>query len=155
VIADVLTRAHDFQQRLSVRQLSELTALGEECGVPTHLTESTPDQEESVWRRLDGKTIGIYSLLPGVAQSLHKRLLALCTPRSVEGNSDTVASPALRSLATRVDHLIVDTWHAAHAATNAIDAVRTRDRQLFPVGRGVSAFLQALEHSLEIENTPP
>ncbi|ONI83420.1 hypothetical protein ALI22I_33445 [Saccharothrix sp. ALI-22-I] len=153
VTADVLTRVHDFQQRLSIRQLSELTALGEECGIPTHFVERASDETESPWRRLDGKTIGVYSLLTGAAHSLDRRLSALCTPRSIEANSDTVATPGLRSLAARVDYLIVDTWHASHSATNGIDAVRPRDRQLFPTGRGVSAFLQALEHVLTSEGT--
>jgi hypothetical protein len=145
VIADILTRSHNFQQRLSIRQLSELAGLGEECGVRTSLLEQRPNEAESPWRQLDGRTIGIYSLLPGAAQSLGQRLALLCSPRSVEGNTDTVATPALRSLATRADFLIVDTWHASHAATNAIDATRPREKQVFPAGRGVSAFVQALE----------
>lgn len=83
--------------------------------------------------------------MPGEAESLAKRLAMLCSPRSAESNSDTVATASLTSLAARVDVLVVDTWHAAHAATNAIDSVRPRDKQVFPSGRGVSAFLQALE----------
>jgi hypothetical protein len=148
VIADILTRSHNFQQRLNIRQLSELAALGEECGVRTSFLEQRPAEAESPWHQLDGKTIGIYSLLPGAAQSLGRRLAPLCSPALIEGNTDTVATTALRSLAARADFLIVDTWHASHAATNAIDAVRPRERQVFPAGRGVSAFVQALERSI-------
>jgi len=148
IVAEVVNKARDFQQRLTARQRSELEALAEEIGLPArHLQEPTGDGELA-WHRLDGSVIGVYSLLPRAAEALGKRLSRLCTPRAVEGNTDTVATPALRSLAARADYLIVDTWHAAHAATNAIDAVRPRHQQIMPRGRGVTAFLQALEHSL-------
>jgi hypothetical protein len=146
VIADVLTRCQDFRHRLSLRQLTELSELSDECGLgrPSELSE--PDAHDSVWHLLDGKVIGVYSLLPRAADSLRRRLSSLCSPHAVEGNADTVATAALHSLAARADFMIIDPYHAAHAATNAIDAVRSRDRQIFPVGRGTSAFLRALEN---------
>ena len=102
-----------------------------------------------IWlQQLDSKIIGLYSLLPRAAESLSRRLSLLCSTASVEGNADTVATAALRSLAARADFMIIDTRHAAHAATNAIDAVRPRDRQIFPQGRGTSAFLRALESTI-------
>lgn len=145
VITAILNKSQTYQRRLSIRQRTELAALGTECGVPVAIPDRQADEPESPWHGLDGKTIGLYSLMPGAAESLQRRLAMLCRPRSVESNSDTVATAALKSLAVRADVLVVDTWHAAHAATNAIDSVRPRDRQIFPAGRGVSAFLQALE----------
>jgi hypothetical protein len=148
VVTEVLNKARDFQHRLNSRQHSELEALAEEVGLPTRKLQKTADSADDVWDRLDGAVIGVYSLLPRAAESLGKRLSRLCATRAVEGNADTVSTPALRSLATRADYLIVDTWHAAHAATNAIDTVRARNQQIMPQGRGVTAFLQALEHTL-------
>nr|WP_277349699.1 protein DpdD [Planosporangium thailandense] len=150
VVAEILSKTRDFQRRLSLRQRSEWEALAEEIGLQVQrLTEPT-DEEDTVWRRLDGAVIGVYTLLPRAADSLGRRLSRLCSPSSVEGNADTVATEALQSLATRADYLIVDTWHAAHAATAAIDAVRPRRGQIMPQGRGVTAFLQALEHFLAL-----
>jgi hypothetical protein len=147
VIAEVLNKARDFQQRLSLRQRSELEALADENGLPVRQLPK-PADKDLVWNRLDGSVVGVYSLLPHAAESLAKRLSRLCSPNAIVGNADTVATTALRSLATRADYLIVDTWHAAHAATNAIDAARPRSQQIMPQGRGVTAFIQALEHVL-------
>ncbi|MGW6442604.1 protein DpdD [Lentzea sp. NPDC055074] len=148
VITKILIKAQTYQQRLSARQLTELSALGEECGIQLNLTPQSIVEEESPWRALDGKIVGLYSLLPGVGISLRKRLYALCQPKAFESNSDTVATGALRTLASRADVLIVDTRHASHAATNAIDAVRPRERQLLPDGRGAGSFMRALENLL-------
>lgn len=153
VISEVLTRCRDFHQRLSPRQISELAELSEECGLEQPSGRPEPDSPDLVWRQLDRKIIGLYSLLPRAAESLSRRLSLLCSTASVEGNADTVATAALRSLAARADFMIIDTRHAAHAATNAIDAVRPRDKQIFPQGRGASAFLRALESTLAL-STP-
>ncbi len=102
--------------RLGLRQRVELETLAVEFGIPRQTLESTPD-DRSVWSKADGALIGLYSLLPRAAASLEARLAQLCRPREVRGNSDKVATQALRSLAERSDYLIVDTWHAAHQAT--------------------------------------
>ncbi|GAA0251973.1 hypothetical protein GCM10010492_60560 [Saccharothrix mutabilis subsp. mutabilis] len=148
VIAEILRKAQNYHHRLSARQRSELVALGEECGVPVVLPEQQFTETGNAWTKLDGKVVGLYTLLPGAAASLARRLALLCSPGSFESNSDTVGTAALRSLATRADVLVVDTWHASHAATDAIDAVRSRNAQVFPIGRGVSAFLQAIEKAI-------
>ncbi|PMR61019.1 hypothetical protein C1A38_11350 [Verrucosispora sp. ts21] len=150
VVIEVLSRGQDFQKRLSLRQRSELQALAEELGLPLQIVQEPAGETEKIWRQLDGRTIGLYSLLPRAAESLEKRLSRLCSPRAVEGNADTVSTTALQSLARRADYLIVDTSHASHAATGAIDAVRARNMQILPQGRGVTAFLQALEQSLSV-----
>lgn len=148
VVTEVLNKVRDFQQRLNSRQNSELEALAEEIGLPVRQLPKPAEGVDLVWHRLNGTIVGVYSLLPRAAESLSKRLSRLCSPGAIEGNADTVATPALRALTTRADYLIVDTWHAAHAATSAIDAVRPRDQQILPKGRGITGFLQALEQSL-------
>ena len=97
-----------------------------------------------MWSELDGKLLGLYSLLPRAAVLLAGRLSKLSSVQ-VKGNDDKVATPGLRTLAERADYFIVDTWHAAHQATGGIDAVRSRDRQILPQQRGVTGFLRALE----------
>ena len=133
--------------RLSLRQQVELEGLAADFGLPTR--EVDPPQDElDVWAKLDGKAVGIYSLLERAEMYLKQRLSQLCSVGEVKGNSDLVATQALRSLAERSDYMVVDTWHAAHQATGAIDAVRPRERQILPKQRGHSGFLRALEDAL-------
>ncbi|WP_435741655.1 protein DpdD [Nocardioides sp. SYSU DS0663] len=146
--ATIINSARQHVGRLSFRERIEVEGLAADLGLPA-LDVEPPSEERDVWASLDGKLIGVYSLLPRAAASLESRLRRLCQPREVRGNSDTVATQALRSLAERADELVVDTWHAAHQATGAIDAVRPKDRQVLPRQRGVSGFLRALEEVLE------
>jgi hypothetical protein len=83
-------------------------------------------------------------------QRFSSRLQQLCTPAEIVGNADKTATASLTTLAERAQHLIVDTWHAAHQATNAIDQVRPRAQQILPQQKGVTGFLRALESSLEV-----
>lgn len=136
------------RQRLNLRQVCELAEIARECGLGLTIDLPEPTEKDSIWRALDGKMIAVYSLLDGAADALERRLSSLCAPSSVEGNADKVGTTALRTLASRADYLIVDTRHAAHAATKAIDEVRPREKQTFPAGRGISAFLRALEGAI-------
>lgn len=144
----IIDSARQYVGRLSFRERVEVEGLASDLGLPA-LEVETPREEQDVWAALDGKLVGVYSLLPRAAAALEGRLRQLCQPREVRGNSDTVATQALRSLAERADELIVDTWHAAHQATGAIDAVRPKNRQVLPRQRGVSGLLRALEEALE------
>jgi hypothetical protein len=133
--------------RLTLRQQVEVEGLAADFGLPTREIDA-PQDELDVWAKLDGKSVGIYSLLARAEMYLKERLSRLCSVGEVKGNSDLVATQALRSLAERADYLVVDTWHAAHQATGAIDAVRPRERQILPKLRGHSGFLRALEDAL-------
>ncbi|WP_267618358.1 protein DpdD [Gordonia bronchialis] len=135
------------QTRLTLRQRVEVEGLAADFGLPTRVIE-TPQEERDVWAALDGKFVGIYSLLTRAESYLTERLSRLCAVGDVKGNSDQVATQALRSLAEKADYLVVDTWHAAHQATGAIDAVRPRERQILPKQKGHSGFLRALEEAI-------
>jgi hypothetical protein len=138
--------ARQFYPRPSLRARVELEGLAVQLGIPA-LQIGAAEVERDLWSELNGTLLGIYSLLPRAKSLLQERLAQLCSVR-VEGNTDTVDTKPLRSLAVRADYLIVDTWHAAHQATAAIDAVRPRERQILPRQRGVTGFLRALEGSL-------
>jgi hypothetical protein len=115
---------------------------------PEQTPESSPD-DTATWHTLRHKRIGLYSLLPHAGARLRERLLALCPEITVEHNRDTVSTASLRNLARNADYLIVDTWHAAHSATKAIDDVRPRSEQLFPASGGVMSLLVALQVRLQ------
>lgn len=136
--------------RLDLRQQVEIEALATEFGLATLSLKRTVRAEDvSLWSKLDGSVVGLYSLLPHAVPRFAERLRALCSPREITGNSDATATNALSSLAERADHMLVDTWHAAHQATGAIDRVRPRSRQILPQQRGVTGLLRALHRSLE------
>ncbi len=131
----------------SLREQAETEDLAGHFGLPSQPIEAS-EVERDLWSLLNGKSIGIYSLLPRAKSLLESRLARLCSVGEIKGNDDEVGTQALRALASRADFLIVDTWHAAHQATAAIDAVRPRDRQVLPRQRGISGFLRALEGAL-------
>ncbi len=147
-ISAIVGKARDFDQRSTFRQRTEIEVLAAEAGIPPRRLEPAATGLDVVWSKLNGKLVGLYSLLPRAADAFDRRLNALCSPKSVEGNADTVSTSALKHLADKADYMIVDTWHASHAAIDAIDAVISKDRQIFPRGRGVSSYLQALEQVL-------
>ncbi len=149
-VAHLVAGMRHHHARLGLRERVEVECLADNLGIGAVEVEA-PQDELDVWAKLDGRMIGIYSLLPRVGLSLRKRLDRLCSVGEVRENQDKVATPSLRNLAKRAEYLIVDTWHAAHQATEAIDAVRPRDRQILPRQRGLSGFLLALEEALYAE----
>tara|TARA_B110000196_G_scaffold317793_1_gene331689 strand:- start:520 stop:681 length:162 start_codon:yes stop_codon:yes gene_type:complete len=44
----------------------------------------------------------------------------------------------------------VDTRHASHAATGAIDASRPRAQQRFPAGSGISSFVACIREAITV-----
>lgn len=143
----------DLAERMPIDERQLLEAIGADCGIVIALPPLTAHEATvaDVWSRLNGKVVGLYSLLQGVGERLRARLEVLAQDVHVEHNSDTVATEALRSLAASADYLVVDTRHAAHAATGAIDTVRPREQQLFPNGGGLSSFIARLRDALEQE----
>lgn len=137
--------------RLGRLQRVVIESLAPDFAVPAVPLPPVPADEQatSVWPRLDGSVVGLYSLLPQAAPRFTARLRALCNPGEIVGNADTTATSSLTNLAERAEYLIVDTWHAAHQATKAIDQVRPRSQQILPRQKGVTGFLRALEGSLE------
>jgi hypothetical protein len=139
------------RQQLAHRQAVMANMLADQAGLGLRLeiAPSAPGQD-NLWARLTATRVGLYSLLPKAGIRLQERLRELVGGRVVvEQNSDQVATAALQSLATHADFMVVDTWHATHSATIAIDAVLPRDRQVLPRGGGVMSFLAALQDRLE------
>ena len=157
-VTSIGTGVAEFAARLALHERSLLEALAAECGTAVVLPpipESTTVLETAdVWAVLAGQLVGLYSLLGGIGVRFADRVASLNAEALVEHNSDTTATAALRTLAMSADFLVVDTRHASHAATLGIDAVRPRDRQLFPAGRGLSSFISALREALDRERAP-
>ncbi len=136
-----------YRASASLREQAEVEDLAEQLGLPSQPIEAS-EVERDLWAKLNGKSVGVYSHLPRAKSLLESRLRRLCNIGEVEGNADEAGTPALRAMASRVDYLLVHTWKASHSATQAIDAVRPREEQIFPVQKGVTGFLRALENAL-------
>jgi hypothetical protein len=151
--AEVPARSAHFVSRLSKAEVASLRSLLSQIGfAPWPEMPETEVGVTDVWARLNSKTVGLYSLVDAAGPRLRERLDQLCTVRSIDHNRDTVATPGLRRLARSANYLIVDTWHAAHAATACIDEERPRSRQILPRRGGTPALLSALERALEAES---
>ena len=143
-----------FVARLSPGQASSMRSLLEEFGLPGWPDIPVPDSEDgNIWSALDAADVGLYSLVTTAGAKLRTQLDRLCRVRSLTHRTDTVASAALRSLAQKADYMVVDTWHAAHAATACIDEVRARSRQILPRRGGTPALIAAIEDALTAQTS--
>jgi hypothetical protein len=90
-------------------------------------------------------SVGIYSLLESAARQATIWIQARWPDVVVRTSSDHVNSEALAAMARGVDVLLVQTSHAKHAATQAIEAaVPDRSRLVLVNGRGASSLVRAL-----------
>ena len=134
--------------RLSDAQRASMRSLTSEFGLQPWPGEVPSEEEASVWSALNGRSLGLYSLIENAGTRLNAQLAHLCSLSQFTHNRDHTATAALASLAERADYLIVDTWHAAHQATGCIDQHRARDRQILPPRGSTPALLRALEEWL-------
>lgn len=153
LVTEIVRTLWDFADRMPLDERRFLEDIAAECDTPVSLPPIMAGESagSDVWAGLSGKLIGLYSLLDGVGERFRTRLARLARDVRIIHNSDTVATDALRTLASTADYLIVDTRHASHSATAAIDGERSRSRQLFPSGGGLSSFIARLRDALEEE----
>jgi hypothetical protein len=153
-IQALMSWALGHRQQLALRQtvMANMLADQAELGLSLEIAQSAPEHD-NIWARLANARVGLYSLLPNAGIRLQERLSELAGGRvAVEHNDDHVATSGLQSLAAHADFMVVDTWHATHSATIAIDAVLPRVRQVLPRGGGVMSFLSALQDRLESDS---
>lgn len=107
---------------------------------------SAPETPEAAGMpSLDGQLVGIYTLTPQVAVRAKQAIERLFPGVRVEVDSSHVSTPALEHLASAADYLIVSIRSAKHAATDAIERCRPRDRPtVIPGGRGSARMIEAL-----------
>ncbi len=136
-----------------------LSLICQDTDIAVELPAVKPRRGESIsvscWDRLAGKVVGLYTLAEREANRFKDLLPTLCPDvRKVEIDSSHVDNETLTGIALRSDYMIV-TWQcAAHAATKCIDAVRDKERQIFPDGRacpGVTGLKRCLENVLQAE----
>jgi hypothetical protein len=134
-----------YVQRLEPSQILSMRSLLEELGLPPWPDLPAEQSEDNPWSKLDSADLGLYTLLESAVPKLRQRLDQLTHLKSFTHNNDTHGTTALKNLASSADYMIVDTWHAKHAATKEIDKIRPKMRQILPRRGGAVAFLHALK----------
>jgi hypothetical protein len=91
------------------------------------------------------RTVGIYSLLEGAIRVASKWIQNMWPEVEISASSGHVNSASLSALVKNSDVMLVQTSHAKHAATQAIDAISSDKSRLVLVhGRGATALVRAL-----------
>lgn len=144
LFADALGVATSWASRAEPADLIVLKVLFSDAGLDVTLPQSERDPAPEVDAGRSFQTVGIYSLLESAARLASDWIRKLFPAVTVRLSSEHVNSPALESFARGSDVVLVQTSHAKHAATQAIEAVAERDRLVLVHGRGASALLRAL-----------
>ncbi|MGG3471334.1 protein DpdD [Neobacillus pocheonensis] len=105
---------------------------------------------ESVWDKLEGKSVGIYTLMDRVSQRVKTFLDSKVQNINVHINNDKVGTDALKILSRSSDILIVATASAKHAATLFIQDERPSNLPLILChAKGSSSMVRELEKYIE------
>jgi hypothetical protein len=143
----ILATAERLDEGIAVTLAASCEALGgeelaaavrERISVAEAPSEAPPDV-------LRGRLVGIYTLTPQVAVRARDAIERRFPGVRVEVDSSLASSKSLDHLAAAADYLIVSLRSAKHAATDAIERHRPREKPtLIPRGRGSSRMLEAL-----------
>lgn len=133
--------AHAWRDRLDRVDVELLSRLFPGLGFET---PSIAGEVESPYSR-HPRSVGIYSLLEGATRQAADWIRTRWPDVDVRTSSEHVNSDALTALAKGVDVLLVQTSHAKHAATQALEeAIPDRSRLVLVNGRGATSLLRAL-----------
>ena len=151
VIARAAGVAQSWTDRIDPHDAILLGLLFRGAGVDFTL----PDQEEA--QRQDAppfKSVGVYSLMESAIRVVTSWIEERWPGVRVRSSSGAVNSESLASLVKGVDVMLVQTSHAKHAATGAINtAVVDPSRLVLVHGRGASSLMRALLDWAEADAT--
>lgn len=143
LFGEALGVASSWASRAESADLTVLGLLFSEVGLTlTQAVEGTADARVEVTRAFE--SVGIYSLLESAARTAGEWIRKLFPTVTIRLSSEHVNSPTLESFARGSDVLLVQTSHAKHPATKAIEAAAERSRLVLVHGRGASALVRAL-----------
>jgi len=143
LFAEALGVVASWANRTEAADLTVLELLFMEAGVRLPRPQRPAVTSDAAGIRLFG-SVGIYSLLESAARVAADWIRQLFPDVSVRLSSEHVNSASLISFARSSDVLLVQTSHAKHAATQAIEAAAGQDRIILVHGRGASALVRAL-----------
>ncbi|TCP53871.1 hypothetical protein EV586_105217 [Tumebacillus sp. BK434] len=108
-------------------------------------------REVSIWAKLSGRTVGLYTLTRQVARKVESMIQSHAPDSKFIVDHSKVNTASLETLADASDLLIISWQSAKHAATVSLaDRYSTRGRQpIYPEGKGSSGIIRALHEYLE------
>ena len=145
VFSEYLGVVKSWVDRLDPTDVTVLTYVFRDAGLPLYLPTARDEKAAEVTPLRAFRSVGIYSLLEGAARVASGWIKEIWPAVEVGISSERVSSSSLASLARSLDVMLVQTSHAKHAATQAIDAaVLDSSRVVFVHGRGATALVRAL-----------
>lgn len=151
----VATVFRRWYSRIDAAQFSLFKSLGKEIGVNDGISEEEhqqrPEDASTVWTKLIGKKIAIYSLQESALLRTAKVLRELCPETRIDTFHDHVGgSPSLRVASTTADVFVLAIGSAKHAATGFIERCRPKElATLYARGRGSAGILRTLSQYLD------
>ncbi|MCV6970079.1 hypothetical protein H7I00_10835 [Mycobacterium bohemicum] len=142
VIAQAAGVAQAWTDRIDTSDASVLRLLFRSASVEFAL----PNEHNAFGRVVRPfKSVGIYSMMESAIQVVTSWIQQRWPDVKVRASSEADNSKPLTSLARGVDVMLVQTSHAKHAATGAIEvAVNDPSRLVLVHGRGASSLMRAL-----------
>jgi hypothetical protein len=142
VIAHAVGVAQAWSDRIDPNDASVLRLLFHAAGTDFAVT----DEHEASGRVVRSfKSVGIYSLMEGAIRTVTAWIEERWPGVKVNGSSEADNSRSLTALAEGADVMLVQTSHAKHAATGAIEvAVSDPSRLVLVNGRGASSLMRGL-----------
>ena len=130
-------------------QFNAIPLASEEIGV----SSNDKNQEQLILDRLNGRSIGIYTLNETAAVRAANLIKGICSNVKVRLSHDHGGSEKLKGIARDSDYMIVVTQSAKHAATDFIKAQRPKSsgELIYPGGRGAASIVSALKLAIASE----
>lgn len=145
LFAESLGVAQSWSERLESTDAALLRYIFGEAGLDLTVLRTADAGADEVALARSFKAVGIYSLREGAAQIASKWIRSMWPDVEIKASADHVNSASLAALARGCDVMLVQTSHAKHAATQAIEAaVLDRSRLVLVHGRGATALIRGL-----------
>jgi len=154
-LVNIFQAVHQYKEHIEIEDLKMIRRVNKECQLGITLPKIEIEENElNVWQKLVGKTICVYTLLEGqVLIRFEEQLKDLVGSDNftVECRNFKKGGEKVRDFAKKADYLVVDTWHASHAATGSIDDAVGKAKQIIPKtgGRGCQRWIKRLKETLE------
>lgn len=137
--------ARSWRERLDATDSALLRYVFADAGVDFAVPEAGDKPESDMTTTREFRSVGIYSLLESATRVASKWIKDMWPNVEIRASSGHVNSDSLAAVVKASDVMLVQTSHAKHAATQAIDAVTTDPSRVVLVhGRGATALLRAL-----------
>jgi hypothetical protein len=140
------------RRRISEEQREFLSLLASDLQLQDALTDlwdtdaaETDTSATDLREVLHGMSVAIYSLTERIARRTSQLIEQAFSGVTIHLCHDKASSDRLRGLAKSSDVFIINTWDAKHAATNAINDIRTTQDTLRPSSKSASAMFRCLQ----------